>query len=89
MLEAARGILRFIATGDDAALDGVFARDVTIIENFPPHIFTDAAAWRAAMRDHTRTLGDLVFTLGAAQDFGQNGNRAYFVLPTRWTGKLR
>jgi hypothetical protein len=89
MLEAARGILRFIATSDEAALDGVFARAVTIIENFPPHIFTDASVWGAAMRDHTRTLSDLLFTLGAPQDFSLSGDRAYFVLPTRWTGKLR
>jgi hypothetical protein len=89
MLEAARGVLRFIATSDEAALDGTFARAVTIIENFPPHIFTDAAVWRTAMRGHTRTLSDLAFTLGGAQDFSQSGERAYFVLPTRWTGKLR
>jgi len=89
MLEAARGILRFIATSDDAALDGVFARAVTIIENFPPHIFTDADVWRAEMREHTRSLSDLVFTLGAVQDYLLSGDSAFFVLPVRWTGKSR
>ena len=89
MLAPAHAIARFIASGDDAALDGVFARDVTIIENFAPHIFRDAATWRAEMLAHRRPLSDLAYRFAPALDFNEADGRAFFTLPVTWTGKLR
>ncbi len=92
MMALATRVKRFIATANDAELDGLFARDATIIENFAPYIFKGESAvetWRTGMREHTRTLSDLVFKFGLAHDFGVTGDRAYFVLPITWTGKLR
>ncbi len=37
-------------------------------------------------RAHAADLGELVATFGAAHDFTQTGDRAYFSLPTTWTG---
>ena len=88
MLALATGIARFIASGDDRALDGVFARDVTIIENFPPHVFRDAATWREAMRHHIHPLSDMSFSFAPALDFTVHDERAFFCLPVTWTGKL-
>ena len=43
--------------------------------------------WRG-FRAHAVTgeLRDLCATFGAAQDFEQHGDRAFFTLPTHWTG---
>jgi hypothetical protein len=93
MREVAERVARFIATLDDAALDGTFAeRDVTIIENFAPYRFdgVDAVAnWAAGMRAHRTDTTDLQWTFGPAQDFSRSGERVFFALPTTWTGKFR
>jgi hypothetical protein len=88
MMALATRLERFIATSDAALLDGLFARTVTIIENFAPHIFHDAATWRDAMREHVQALSDLQFAFGAHQNFHVTGERAYFDLPITWTGKV-
>ena len=88
MLALATRLERFIATSDDAELDGLFADTVTIIENFAPHIFHDAASWREAMRAHVHALSDLAFAFGQHQNFHITGERAYFDLPITWTGKV-
>ena len=88
MMALAARIERFIATTDDTELDGLFAVDVTIIENFAPHIFRDVATWREKMRAHVHALSDLAFAFGPAHNFGVTGDRAYFDLPITWTGKL-
>ncbi|HWD26026.1 MAG TPA: hypothetical protein VG387_02580 [Rhizomicrobium sp.] len=88
-LAPADAIARFIATGDDAVLDGVFARDVTIIENFAPHIFRDAGTWRTAMHAHRAPLADLAYAFAPALDFTQKDGRAFFTIPVTWTGALR
>ncbi|HEY0105461.1 MAG TPA: hypothetical protein VGB91_05200 [Rhizomicrobium sp.] len=88
MLALATAIARFIATGDDAVLEGVFADDLAIVENFPPHIFRDVATWRDAMRHHIHPLSDMAFSFAPAVDFNVHGERAYFCIPVTWTGKL-
>ncbi len=88
MLAFAAAIARFIASSDEKNLDGVFAREVTIIENFTPHIFHDVATWREAMRHHVHALTDMAFTFAPAVDFSIHGDRAYFCVPVTWTGKL-
>jgi len=92
MLAPVRRLARFMATLDDSNLEGVFAEDLTIVENFAPFLFRgdDAAqAWRAGFVEHARTLGELVPEFGSAQDFSREDQTAYFVLPTRWSGKSR
>jgi len=90
MMEPIRRLARFMATLDDSNLAGVFAEDLTIVENFSPFLFRGdgaAQAWRAGFVEHARTLSDLVPEFGAAQDFSREDQTAYFVLPTRWAGK--
>ena len=88
-LAPAHAIVRFIATGDNAVLDGVFTHDVTIIENFAPHIFRDAEQWRTAMQAHRAPLTDLAYSFAPALDFSVTDVRAFFTIPVTWTGKLR
>jgi hypothetical protein len=70
----------------------VFAeRGVCIIENFAPFLFCgpDAATrWEAGVRAHFAEDGleSLAVTFGEAQDFSVAGTRAYFSLPSTWTG---
>ena len=88
MLAPAQAIARFIATGDDNDLDGVFARKVTIIENFAPHIFREARTWRAKMHAHRAPLSDMAYSFAPALDFTEHDGRAFFTIPVTWTGKL-
>jgi hypothetical protein len=90
MMAPVRAVATFMATLDDEHLVDCFANDVVIVENFAPYVFRgpDAVAlWGAGFCDHAATLSGLVVTFGAAQDFSSDGETAYFVLPTRWTGK--
>ncbi len=93
MLAQATRIARFIETLDDADLRGAFAeRDVTIIENFAPYRFDGPDAvqnWAAGMRAHRVDTAALQHEFGAPQDFSRSGDRAFFALPTTWTGTYR
>ncbi len=92
MMVPVRAVADFMATLDDAHLEGVFGNDVIIIENFAPYVFRgpDAVArWRVGFRAHAETLADLKAAFGPPQDFSRDGDRAYFVLPTAWTGRTR
>ena len=90
MMAAAEQVAHFIETGDDGVLISAFAaRDVTIIENFAPFVFSGAAgveAWAAAMRAHLAGLSSLRHSFGPAIDFSRAGDVAYFSLPTTWRG---
>ena len=64
--------------------------DVVIVENFAPYLFDGLHAvqrWAEGMRGHVDTLEALAHRFGAAQDFSTSGDRAYFSLPTQWTGR--
>ena len=92
MMVPVRAVAAFMATLDDTHLADCFAIDVVIVENFAPYVFRGADAvgrWRAGFREHAATLTGLVVTFGAAQDFSADGDTAYFVLPTTWTGRTR
>jgi hypothetical protein len=92
MMAPIRRLARFMATLDDSNLEGVFAEDLTIEENFAPLLFRGhgaAQAWRAGFVEHARTLSDLVPKFETAQDFNRKGQIVYFVLPTVWSGKSR
>src|ERR1700741_769370 len=86
MIAPVQALASFMATLDDARLEGVFADDVVIVENFAPYIFRDVARWREGFRAHAAALSGLRSSFGTAQDFSRDGERAYFVLPTTWKG---
>ena len=90
MMAAPETLARFLETADGTVLRGVFSTgEVTILENFPPHVFTGQdglAHWRGLMARHVGAIGDLRHLFGSPQDFARTGDTAYFSLPTRWTG---
>ena len=90
MMEPVEKIARFIAKPDDGDLSAFASQDVVIVENFAPYVFDGPHAvqrWAEGMRSHVETLSGLAHRFGAAQDFSTSGNRAYFSLPTQWTGR--
>jgi hypothetical protein len=90
MLAVAERVARYIETLDPADIEGVFAdHDVTIIENFAPYRFDGPAAvanWSSGMTAHRKQTSKLRHVFGDPIDFSQTGPRAYFSLPTTWTG---
>lgn len=90
MMAGPEALARFLETADASLLDGVFSSgEVTILENFPPHVFTGQAGlahWRELMTRHVGAIADLRHTFGPPQDLGRTGDTVYFSLPTRWTG---
>jgi hypothetical protein len=92
MMEPVHGLVAFMSTLRPGDQPTVFARrGLCIVENFAPFLFCGphaAADWAAGFRSHAAEgdLKNLVATFGEAHDFSQAGNRAYFSLPTTWTG---
>lgn len=92
MLEPVQRLAAFMSHPPDNDHPAVFARHgLCILENFAPYQFCGpdaAAAWEAGYRAHTGAEEEahLAARFGAAQDFGETGDRAYFSLPTTWTG---
>lgn len=92
MMVGPESIARFIETGEPAALAGVFADDVVIIENFAPFVFAgprSVALWLEGMRAHLEGISGLEHSFGDACDYGRAGGLAFFTLPTRWKGLAR
>ena len=58
------------------------------IRRRPPDLAGAVAGWEAGLRDHFArdALTELRTEFSAARDFAVSGDRAYFVLPTTWTG---
>jgi hypothetical protein len=90
MLKPVRELATFMSTLPRDAHAGMFAgHGVCIVENFAPYVFSGAyaaARWEQGFRAHAAGLTELVATFDAAHDFSQTGDRAYFSLPTTWTG---
>jgi hypothetical protein len=90
MMAGPEALARFLETADEGVLEGVFSDgEVTILENFAPHVFSGQdglAHWRGLMARHVGAIGGLHHTFGSPQDFGRTGDLVYFSLPTRWTG---
>lgn len=66
-------------------------RGLCIVENFAPFLFCGAnaaSAWEAGFRAHSAEegLSGLSARFEPAHDFTLAGERAYFSLPTIWTG---
>jgi hypothetical protein len=92
MLEPIRGLVAFMSTLRSGEHPDVFVRrGLCIVENFSPFLFCGPDAqeqWEAGFRAreaHSAESG-LVAQFGQAYDFSESGNRAYFSLPTTWTG---
>lgn len=92
MLEPVHGLVTFMSSLRRGEQPTVFARrGLCIIENFAPFLFCGleaAASWSAGFRAHAAAddLKNLAATFGEAHDFKLSGKRAYFSLPTTWTG---
>lgn len=90
MMAGPEKLARFLETADERVLDGVFsAGDLTILENFPPHVFNGQAGlahWRALMARHVGSIGDLRHAFGPPQDFALTEDTVHFTLPTHWSG---
>ena len=92
MMQPVHGLVAFMSNLRRGEQPTVFARrGLCIVENFAPYLFCGqqaAANWSAGFRAHAAEgdLKDLAATFGAAHDFSQSGKRAYFSLPTTWTG---
>jgi hypothetical protein len=91
MMAPVRELAAFMSTLPPARHVAVFAtHDVCIVENFAPFIFRGrraVARWEAGFRLHADRLTGLTAVFDAAHDFSVAGNRAYFSLPTTWTGR--
>ncbi|QUD89838.1 hypothetical protein [Phenylobacterium montanum] len=91
MMAPIERIARFIAGGEEACLSAFADDGVTIVENFAPYLFTGPAAaqrWAEAMRAHTTRLTNLAHRFEPACDFSITEDRAYFSLPTHWSGTV-
>lgn len=91
MLQPVHELVEFMRALPAGRHPRVFAHGLCIVENYAPFLFCGAgaaAAWEAGFRAHAAgdELGDLTAAFGARQDFAVAGRRAYFSLPTTWTG---
>jgi hypothetical protein len=93
MMAPIDGIVAFMTQLPPAAHADVFVggADLVIVENFPPYLFRGAGAaalWEQGFRQHIAAEEDsgLAVKFGPARDFSITGDRAYFCLPTTWTG---
>jgi hypothetical protein len=86
------GIVEFMTRLPTDRHPDVFVdHDLAIVENFPPFLFrgaTAAARWEQGFRRHAAEddYTELAVKFGPARDFSVSGDRAYFCLPTTWTG---
>ncbi|HEX2594279.1 MAG TPA: nuclear transport factor 2 family protein [Rhizomicrobium sp.] len=90
MMAPVEKVAHFIATGDDDDLRAFADSGVVIVENFAPYLFEGPGAvqrWADGMRTHTAATDALAYQFGPAIDFETDGDRAYFSLPTNWTGR--
>ena len=93
MMQAANVVARFVDTLDETNLADAFAdADVTIIDNFPPYIFSGSGAvarWSKFLKTHLGDITNLHHEFGPAQEFSQTGDSAYFSLPVTYTELYR
>jgi len=86
MMAVAERLAQFLESGAQTLPPDLFAGSVTIIENFPPYLFTDPAAWAKAMRSHLAGQSALQHRFEDVHDFSLTEDKAYFALKTVWTG---
>ncbi len=90
MMAVAERLALFLERGEPSLLDGLFAQgDVTIVENFPPHVFSGqdgVRSWAMLMQRRVEHIVQLRHVFGRPQDFSRSESGVYFSLPTRWSG---
>jgi len=89
MMAPIEAIARFIKSGDEFCLQAFADEGVTILENFAPHLFSGSGSvnrWAESMHAHAKTLTELKHRFGPACDFRIEEDRAFFTLPTHWSG---
>jgi hypothetical protein len=90
MMAPVHDVVGFMQSLDPGRIGEAFAeRDVIVVENFAPYLFCgDGAVKRYAdgFAEHGAALSELRAEFGPAADFAQSGDRAFFTLPTTWTG---
>jgi hypothetical protein len=92
MFKPVRGLVAFMSTLRSGEHPDVFVRrGLCIVENFSPFLFCGPDAqgqWEAGFRAREADSAEsgLVAQFGQAYDFSESGSRAYFSLPTTWTG---
>lgn len=92
MMEPVRALADFMSTlRPDEHATMLARRGLCIVENFAPFLFCGAHAasdWEAGFRSHSadEDLSHLAAHFEPAHDFAIAGDRAYFSLPTVWTG---
>jgi hypothetical protein len=91
MMTAVRRLTDFMRALPALHAQAFAERGVCIVENFAPFLFCGphaALGWESGLRAHFAEDGleSLAVTFGEAQDFSVSGTRAYFSLPTTWTG---
>lgn len=92
MMAPVRALATFMSTLPAGRHPTMLARrGLCIVENFAPFLFCGpgaAGAWEAGFRAHSidEGLSGLSARFGPAHDFNVVGDRAYFSLPTVWTG---
>ena len=94
MMRPVHDLVAFLSSLPPGTHPDVFVpQGLCIIENFEPYILcgADAASrWEAGLRAHFSEglLADLVARFEPAHEFAESGQRAYFSLPTTWTGTV-
>jgi ketosteroid isomerase-like protein len=78
--------------GDTKAASAACADQVSIIDEFPPHIWSGAGAFEKWMNDFNADskkngITDAVVTLGTPRHIDVTGDRAYVVVPADYTYK--
>jgi hypothetical protein len=90
MMAPVERLAEFIASGGAGSPWEAFAtKDVTIIENFAPYLFTGAAAaetWALGMRAHLSGVTALRHRFGQPHDFSRSGDQVFLSVPTEWSG---
>jgi hypothetical protein len=95
MLAPVHDLVQFMRTLPAGQHPRVFAsRGLCIIEDFAPYLFCGpraASQWETGFRAHSHegALSELAARFEAANDFSQSEDRAYFSLPTTWTGRTQ
>jgi hypothetical protein len=92
MMEPVRALAVFMSTLRPHEHASMLAtQGLCIVENFAPFLFCGpgaAGAWEKGFRAHAaeEDLSELAAHFAEAHDFSTAGDRAYFSLPTTWTG---
>ena len=78
----------------DAGAAAACAEETSIIDEFPPHEWHGPGACRTWMRDYDANakkngITDGVVTLGAPKHLNVTGDRAYVVIPSNYTFKVK